>query len=557
MRGDIKQLIGVLAILALLGVSLCGCGGVEEGERAAYEEPAADYADMACAEEGAAYGGEEAEAPSGVSAPPSPEACTMPAAQPTPDIQFNTEEYDTVSQNDFLLTADEPLSTFSIDVDTASYSNVRRFLNSHQLPPGGAVRIEEMVNYFDYAYEPPKNSWPFAAHVEVAACPWAPDHQLAKIGIKGKVVVQEERPPANLVFLIDASGSMRDTNKLPLVKQGLKMLVRQLGEEDFVSIVVYAGSSGVVLPPTSCINTRRINSAIDGIGAGGSTAGAAGIRDAYEAAQRNFVRGGINRIILCTDGDFNIGITDQSRLVDLITEKAKSGVFLSVFGFGMGNYKDARLEALADNGNGNYGYIDTLSEARKVFVEQMSGTLMTIAKDVKIQVDFNPAHVQAYRLIGYENRLLQNRDFNDDTKDAGEIGAGHTVTAFYEIVPPGADVPMPKVETSKYQTPSELSDEAARGEILTVKIRYKEPDGDTSKLLTYPILADIAGRPSGDFQFASAVALFGQLLRDGSYTNEADYDTVLELAEAGQGPDRNGYRSEFVSLVLAAQSMDR
>ena len=470
---------------------------------------------------------------------------------------FNTEEYDAIIENDFLLTSDEPLSTFSIDVDTASYSNIRRFLNNGSLPPAGAVRIEEMVNYFDYAYEPPDDDVPFASRVEIATCPWAPDHQLARIALKGRVVEEEERPRANLVFLIDASGSMQDANKLPLVKQGLKMLVRQLGEEDFVTIVAYAGQSGIVLPPTSCGDARRITNAIDDIGAGGSTAGAAGIRDAYEAAQRNFDPNGINRIILCTDGDFNVGISDESRLVSLITEKARSGVFLSVFGFGMGNYKDSRLESLADNGNGNYGYIDTRNEAKKVFVEQLMGTLITIAKDVKIQIDFNPTHVQAYRLIGYENRLLANRDFNDDEKDAGEIGAGHTVTAFYELVPPGVEVPMPVIETSRYQVPGELTEAAQGDELFTVKIRYKEPDGDTSRLLTFPAASGShPGVPSRDFQFATAVALFGQLLREGSYTNDATYETVLELAEGSVGADPHGYRSEFLELVEEAQFLD-
>jgi Ca-activated chloride channel homolog len=472
-------------------------------------------------------------------------------------VEYNTEEYDAIIENDFLLTSDEPLSTFSIDVDTASYSNIRRYLNNGSLPPAGAVRIEEMINYFDYAYQPPEDDVPFASRVEIATCPWAPDHQLARIALKGRVVEEEERPRANLVFLIDASGSMRDANKLPLVKQGLKMLVRQLGEDDFVTIVAYAGESGILLPPTSCADARRITNAIDDIGAGGSTAGAAGIRDAYEAAQSNFNSNGINRIILCTDGDFNVGISDESSLVKLITEKAQSGVFLSVFGFGMGNLKDARLESLADNGNGNYGYIDTRNEAKKVFVEQLMGTLITIAKDVKIQIDFNPTHVQAYRLIGYENRLLANRDFNDDEKDAGEIGAGHTVTAFYELVPPGVDVPMPAIETSRYQVSGELTEAAQGDEIFTVKIRYKEPDGDTSRLLTFPAMGGShPGVPSGDFQFATAVALFGQLLRDGSYTNDATYETVLELAEGSVGADPHGYRSEFLGLVEEAQSLD-
>ncbi len=473
--------------------------------------------------------------------------------------QFNTEAYDVIVENEFLATEDEPLSTFSIDVDTASYANVRRFLNNGQVPPPGAVRIEELVNYFPYHYEPPTDGAPFAVHVDVHRCPWQPGHLLARIGLKGRVIDREERPPLNLVFLLDVSGSMQAANKLPLVKQGMSLLTRQLDHRDHVAVVVYAGSSGLVLPPTPGSRRQEILDALNRLQAGGSTAGAAGIEQAYAVAQENFDRNGVNRVILCTDGDFNVGITNRSQLVRLIEQKAKSGIFLTVLGFGMGNYKDSTLEQLADKGNGNYGYVDTLQEARKLLVEQLTGTLVTIAKDVKIQVDFNPAHVQAYRLIGYENRLLANRDFHDDTKDAGEIGAGHTVTALYELVPPGVEIDLPRTDRSKYQpAPAAKTDPpaAVSEELFTVKLRYKQPQGDTSQLVEYPITGQhIADRPGEDFQFAAAVALFGMLLRDSKYSGQADFSTVLELARSGRGDDPNGYRSEFIQLVQLAETL--
>ncbi|MDP6636608.1 MAG: VWA domain-containing protein, partial [Phycisphaerae bacterium] len=394
--------------------------------------------------------------------------------------QHNTETYDRIVDNAFKLVADHPLSTFSTDVDTASYANVRRFLAHNQLPPPGAVRIEEMINYFTYSYDQPtsRSPHPFAVHAEAASCPWEPKHRLVRIALKGRELDPAKRPPSNLVFLLDVSGSMGSHNKLPLVKAAMKMLVEQLGEGDRVAIVVYAGASGLVLDSTSCDRKERIISALDKLQAGGSTNGGAGIELAYSVAISNFIKGGTNRVILATDGDFNIGTTNNSELIRLIEKKASSGVFLSVLGFGMGNYKDGRMEKLADKGNGNYAYIDTESEARKVLVREMCGTLVTIAKDVKIQVEFNPAEVTAYRLIGYENRILNKEDFNNDKKDAGDIGAGHTVTALYQIVPAGQKVNVPGVDKLKYSSNTTPSAAADSGEMMTVKLRYKKPDGD-------------------------------------------------------------------------------
>ena len=468
---------------------------------------------------------------------------------------FNTESYDHLVDNPFLDVKQNPLSTFSIDVDTASYSNMRRYINSGRLPPKGAVRIEEMVNYFDYNYEPPTDEQPFSAHVEIALCPWEGKHQLARIGLKGKVFGKTERPTVNLVFLLDVSGSMNMPNKLPLLKSAMTMLVKELQPRDRVAIVTYAGASGLVLPSTTCDKKQEILDKLESLQAGGSTAGASGITLAYQVAEENFVPGEVNRVILCTDGDFNVGITNQSDLVDLIEQKAKSGIFLTVLGFGMGNYKDSMLEKLADKGNGNYGYIDTLNEARKMLVDQAEGSLITIAKDVKIQVEFNPAKVGAYRLIGYENRLLRNEDFNDDTKDAGEIGAGHTVTAFYELVSPGEAGNLPGVDPLKYQTPPDASPGEKSGELLTLKLRYKEPEGDTSKLMEIPVLEpDLTVSLSPDCSFAAAVAAFGMILRDSLHKGDASIPLVLELANAGKGDDPNGYRMEFIQLVKLSES---
>ena len=482
---------------------------------------------------------------------------------------FNTETYDYVADNDFLAAAENPLSTFSVDVDTASYSNVRRFLIGGRRPPRDAVRIEELVNYFTYDYAAPRaaDPAPFAASLEVAAAPWAPTHRLVRIGLKGRELSTADRPAANLVFLVDVSGSMDEPNKLPLVQESLRMLVEKLKPEDHVAIVVYAGSSGLALPSTPASHRQEILDVLDRLHAGGTTNGAMGIQLAYDVAKANFIAGGVNRVILATDGDFNMGVTDRGDLVRLIQEKAKSGVFLTALGFGMGNYKDATLEQLADKGNGAYAYIDSAREARKVLAEQVNGTLAVIAKDVKVQVEFNPAKVQAYRLIGYENRLLKKEDFNNDKIDAGDIGAGHTVTALYEVVPVGVEWKSEStVDPLKYQRPvgSPLAGDESRpralpttNELLTVKLRYKAPDGDTSKLLEFPLTDKNAAfaDASADFKFAAAVAGFGMVLRDSPHKGAATLSEVLHWAEQGTGSDAGGYRGEFISLVKQAETI--
>jgi Ca-activated chloride channel family protein len=477
---------------------------------------------------------------------------------------FTTEAYDSISENRFLDAAANPLSTFSIDVDTASYANVRRFLNQGSFPPAGAVRIEEMINYFPYDYTQPGGEQPFSVNVEISDAAWRPEHRLVRVGLKGRETPEAARPLSNLVFLLDVSGSMNSPDKLPLLRESMKLLARNLSENDRVAIVVYAGASGLVLPSTTGDKRETIMEAIDSLRPGGSTNGAAGIQLAYEQAARNFVKEGINRVILATDGDFNMGVTNQSELVSLIEEKRKTGVFLSVLGFGTGNLKDSTMEKLADKGNGNYAYIDSLAEGRKVLVEQMGGTLHTIAKDVKIQVEFNPAQVKSYRLIGYENRVLAKEDFNDDKKDAGEIGAGHTVTALYEVVPAGPRTITSKttaetaVDPLRYQRGPVLAEASGSGEMLTVKLRYKDPDGDTSKLIEFPVKD--AGMPfaqsSRDFRFATAVAGFGMLLRDSENKANLTWDAVRELAVEGRGEDHGGYRGEFVALIDKAKELD-
>jgi secreted protein with Ig-like and vWFA domain len=473
-----------------------------------------------------------------------------------PGEGFNTEAYAARTENPFLDALGNPLSTFSIDVDTASYSNVRRFLESGQRPPADAVRIEELVNYFDYAYAPPTDGKPFAVHFELTEAPWQPEHRLLRIGLKGREIKAGQRPASNLVFLVDVSGSMAPPNKLPLVKEALGLLVDRMTESDRVAIVVYAGDTRVWLPPTGGDRKERIREAIDRLRSGGSTAGASGIRLAYRTAEENFIRGGVNRVILATDGDFNVGVTSHGELTRLIEEKADSGVFLSALGFGMGNYKDSTLELLADRGRGNYAYIDGLGEAKKVLVEQMDATLVAIAKDVKIQVEFNPRHVGAYRLIGYENRLMAKEDFNDDAKRAGVIGAGHAVTALYELVPPEA-AGKPGVDPLKYRKPAPVSAAAAGDELVTVKIRSKEPEGDRSVLHEYTVknAPGKFARASGDFRFAAAVAAFGLVLGDSAHRGNADLERALEWAQEGKGADPHGYRGEFIRLVHRAASL--
>ncbi len=467
------------------------------------------------------------------------------------------EAYEHIEETPFLSVAAHPLSTFSIDVDTASYANVRRLLQHGELPPAGTVRIEEMINYFTYDYAPPTDDVPFATHVEMVGCPWNEQHALARIAIKGREIEHDQRPVSNLVFLLDVSGSMSDSNNLPLVKSAIKMLVEKFTENDRVAIVVYAGASGVVLPSTTADQKQAIFAALDKLHAGGATHGSEGLELAYQFAVENFVSGGANRVILCTDGDFNVGTTNQSDLVQLIQNKASSGVYLSVLGFGMGNYQDSTLEKLADNGNGNYGYIDTLNEARKLFVEQLTGTLITIAKDVKIQVDFNASRVSAYRLIGYENRMLQAEDFRDDSKDAGEIGAGHTVTALYEIVPVGVESPTVAVDPSKYQQTSARGASDNPFEVLTVRLRYKEPDSSLSQELRVPLQHSDKSfaEASPDFQFATAVAQFGMLLRGSKYKGNTTFEAVREIGRANLDWDPHGYRAEFVALVEQAMSL--
>ena len=490
------------------------------------------------------------------------------ALEPQPREPANTESFDAITDNAFLSVRETPLSTFSIDVDTASYAIVRRFLNENQRPPKGAVRIEELLNYFTYDYPQPQGDAPFSATMEVATCPWTPEHRLVRIGLKGREIAKDKRPASNLVFLIDVSGSMNMPIKLPLLKQSLGLLIDQLGAEDQVAMVVYAGNSGCVLEPTH--DKAKMRAALKKLEAGGSTNGASGIALAYQLAERHFIKGGTNRVILATDGDWNVGVTNQSELLEMIARKARSGVFLTVLGYGMDNLNDSMLVKLADKGNGNYAYIDTLIEAKKVLVDQLSGTLVTIAKDVKIQVEFNPAQVAAYRLIGYEKRLLAKEDFNDDKKDAGEIGAGHTVTALYEIVPAGKALPgIASVDVLKYQPrPSTApeprptlapTDAPASGELLTLKLRYKAPDGDTSKLLEFPLTdaGETWEKSTHDFRFAAAVASYGMLLRDSPHKGQATWNSTLELASEGKGEDASGYRGEFMALIEKAKALGR
>jgi Ca-activated chloride channel homolog len=474
------------------------------------------------------------------------------------DQAYNTEDYDGITENRFRKATDEPLSTFSIDVDGASYSNVRRMINYGQLPTEGAVRIEEFINYFKYKYPQPTGNDPFSINTEMSVCPWNKDHKLVMVGLQGKEIATTNLPPSNLVFLIDVSGSMSDVNKLPLVKASLKLLVDQLREQDHVAIVVYAGAAGLVLPSTSGMNKEKIMDAIDKLEAGGSTAGGAGIKLAYNVAKEQFKKGGNNRVILCTDGDFNVGMSSDDAMEQLIEEERKSGVFLTVLGYGMGNYKDNKMQKLANKGNGNHAYIDGMNEAKKVLVNEFGGTMFTIAKDVKLQVEFNPALVQAYRLVGYENRLLNKEDFNNDKKDAGELGSGHTVTALYEIIPVGVESDfIEEVDELKYQQTNKNKKSGLKNEIMTIKFRYKEPDASESKLIVHPLLDEKMPfeKTSENFRFATAVAQFGMLLRNSEFKGNATYEKVIRQANAAIGADKEGYRTEFIKLVQNVQSL--
>ncbi len=467
--------------------------------------------------------------------------------------KVNTEAYDHVSENEFVNVIDEALSTFSIDVDTASYSNIRRFVQRGQLPPKGSVRVEEMINYFNNNYQPPQDDKPFSVDLALSTCPWNSATKLVRIGLKGQEIDSSERPEANLVFLVDVSGSMSYANKLPLLKRSLKMLLNNLNKNDRVAIVVYASATGLVLPSTPCSEQEKIIDALDRLNAGGSTNGGAGIELAYKTAINNFKKDGINRVILCTDGDFNVGVSSQDALIEQIQKNAKTGVFLSVLGFGMGNYKDSTLEKLANKGNGVYGYIDDIKEARKLFVDQINGSLMTIAKDVKIQVEFNPNQVKSYRLVGYENRQLNKQDFNDDKKDAGEIGAGHTVTALYELKVKSSEPVIAKVDALKYQ--ERKAKKSLENEIMTVKVRYKEPKEDVSKLLEFPLTGQLSTVDSvpESVKFPAAVATFGMLLKDSKFKADANFELIKELCKGV----KSAAKKEFVELVEKVEKLQQ
>jgi Ca-activated chloride channel family protein len=484
----------------------------------------------------------------------------MQKASSTYDM-LSEEEYNPVTENRFKFAKKTPLSTFSIDVDAASYSNMRRHINQGQMPPSDAIRTEELVNYFSYDYAQPTDKNPVKISAEIGKCPWNAEHRLVRIGLKAKEIASDNLPASNLVFLIDVSGSMSGPRRLELVKSSLKLLTNNLREKDHVAIVVYAGSAGEVLPSTPGSDKQKIREALEQLDAGGSTAGGAGLQLAYSIAAKNFIDGGNNRIILCTDGDFNIGISSNEKLESFIEEKRQSGIFLTVLGYGMGNYKDSKMQILAEKGNGNHAYIDNLQEANKVLVSEFGGTIHTIAKDVKLQIEFNPQHVQAYRLIGYESRLLNDEDFNDDTKDAGEIGAGHNVTAFYEVVPVGIKFSgAGAIDPLKYQKNRKNDDKTVftgSDELLTVKLRYKEPDGDTSRKIELAVIDDKSDNVSTDFRFASAVAMFGQLLTHSDFKGDATFDKVIELAESALGNDEKGYRREFVRLADLTKGIDK
>jgi Ca-activated chloride channel homolog len=467
----------------------------------------------------------------------------------------NTEAYARIEENRFLGAFSNPLSTFSIDVDAASYTNVRRFLNGGSLPPADAVRLEELVNYFPYRYPDRTGEHPFAVTTETGPCPWAPEHRLVRIGLQAKRLATRDLPPSNLVFLLDVSGSMQSPDKLPLVKQAFRALVQELRPEDRVAIVVYAGAAGLVLPSTSGADKVTILEAIERLEAGGSTAGGAGLRLAYDVAKQNYMSEGNNRLILATDGDFNVGVSSDAEMIRLVEARREEGTFLTVLGFGTGNLKDTKMEQMADKGNGHYAYIDSFREAQKVFVQEFGGTLFTVAKDVKIQVEFNPAKVQAYRLLGYESRLLAKEDFADDKKDAGEMGAGHSVTALYEVVPVGATPVALSSDSLTYQHVSLKPSAGKSSELLTVRLRYKDPKGTKSRLLSTPVMDRGSAVASEDMRFASAVAAFALLLRSSEHKGAASFGQVLALAQGARGDDPSGYRGEFIGLVEAARTL--
>lgn len=474
----------------------------------------------------------------------------------------NTEEYKSQNENRFRSAKENPLSTFSLDVDAASYSNVRRFINQGQIPPKDAVRIEEMINYFNYDYVNPNGEHPVSIVTELAPCPWNEKNQIIRIGVKAKEIANESLPPANLVFLIDVSGSMAGQTRLELVKASMKLLLNNLRKQDRVAIVTYANNVREVLQPTTADNKQQIMDVINQLNAAGGTAGGDGIQRAYKLAEKNLAKNGNNRIVLCTDGDFNIGISSPEELGQYIESKRKTGIFLTVLGYGMGNYKDNRLQTLAEKGNGNHAYIDNIQEANKVLVNEFGGTMYTVAKDVKIQLEFNPLNVSAYRLIGYESRMLNKEDFNDDTKDAGDLGAGHTVTALYEIIPAGVKSSFGTVDDLKYTTSEKKKTADTKSsfgnELLTVKLRYKEPAADVSKRMDVSVLlSSLKKKPSEDFKFATAVAMFGQLLKDSDFKGNGNYARVISLAQEGIGNDKHGYKKEFIRLVSSVEQMEK
>lgn len=485
-----------------------------------------------------------------------------PRQSDTNSIHKAREGYDGIVENSFLQVSDNPLSTFSIDVDAASYSNIRRFINNGSLPPAGAVRIEEMINYFKYEYPQPNNNYPFSINTAQAICPWNNKHGLVLIGLQGKKIETENLPPSNLTFLIDVSGSMDYYNKLPLVIESLKLLVNNLRTEDKVSIVVYAGNAGLVLPPTTGDEKEEIIDALSKLKAGGSTAGGQGIELAYKTNLENFVKNGNNRVILCTDGDFNVGVSSDDALIRLIEEKRNLGIFLTVLGYGQGNYQDAKMQKLANKGNGNHAYIDDLNEAKKVLVNEFGGTLFTIAKDVKLQIEFNPAIIKGYRLIGYENRMLAKEDFNNDKKDAGELGSGHTVTALYEIIPNGSAstvLDSIKVDALKYQPSINNSNQTNFSELMHIKFRYKKPNEETSNLIEEAVAYNPINVTDANtnLQFAAAVAQFGLMLRNSKYKAESSYENILQLAKASLDNDADGYKKEFIKLVKKAKNLEQ